>query len=84
MTFAVARRTPLAMGHPASSSQGPYQVAGACTIAGRTESIEANRMPDPGVTCVIGMHRSGTSAISRILNLMGLSPCGAETHALDR
>lgn len=35
-------------------------------------------MADPGVICVLGMHRSGTSAVARILNLMGWSLGPAE------
>ena len=35
-------------------------------------------MADPRVICVIGMHRSGTSAVARILNLMGWSLGPAE------
>jgi hypothetical protein len=39
-------------------------------------------MTDVKIVCVLGMHRSGTSVIARILNLLGVD-LGPEHHLLD-
>ncbi|MFL6520956.1 MAG: sulfotransferase family protein [Chthoniobacterales bacterium] len=35
--------------------------------------IESAEMPKAGGVCILGMHRSGTSVLTRILNLLGMS-----------
>jgi hypothetical protein len=39
-------------------------------------------MADTKIVCVLGMHRSGTSVIARVLNLLGVD-LGPEDHLLD-
>jgi hypothetical protein len=41
-----------------------------------------NQMDDPVIVCVLGMHRSGTSLITRALNLLGVE-LGPEEHHLE-
>lgn len=43
---------------------------------------ESPWLPDVKITCVLGMHRSGTSLVTRILNLLG-DFLGPEDHLLE-
>ena len=38
-------------------------------------------MPKPQIVCVLGMHRSGTSLITRVLNLLGVY-LGPDAHLM--
>ena len=33
----------------------------------------SSETPKPDIVCILGMHRSGTSLLARMLNLMGVS-----------
>src|ERR1051326_3937827 len=58
-----------------------------CSITTRrhasiNEFLERSAMSDAKVVCVLGMHRSGTSLITRMLNFLGVD-LGPEEHLLE-
>jgi hypothetical protein len=63
-----ARRAPTSMG---AAPRTPHQDAAQGAVVGQDARATQDR---PGVV-VLGMHRSGTSAVTRALNLLGLTIC---------
>ena len=50
-------------------------------LSHRTDSDQLNDSPRKCIVCVLGMHRSGTSVATRLINLLGID-LGAEEHLL--
>src|SRR6516162_4141212 len=50
-------------------------------LSHRTDSDESSGPARGRIVCVLGMHRSGTSLVARLMNLLGID-LGAEEHLL--